>query len=290
MSHESLGMLGYGKSYASFGEIVQGRLSDEEDFLITLPVDVWTTCEITCLADTTLPHHSVRCELDKSRTVVLRMLEILANTHRYLVDVAFTSHIPIGKGLSSSTADMLAVVRAFQEMFGVIVSEPFISSLFTEIEPHDALHYYMSVIYNHRKGKLLEKLHHIPQYKIVGVDSGGVVDTATYNQNLLFSDDDKQFYDQLYRRSIDAFSRKDDIEIAKIATESTVRQYQRTGNPFLSDMLGLREAFSALGVVTAHSGTFTGLLFPKNTSDSELLAIQKRFSHESIILKTLEII
>jgi len=39
-------ILGYGKSFGSFGEICQGRLKNKNDFLITLPIDLWSTCEI----------------------------------------------------------------------------------------------------------------------------------------------------------------------------------------------------------------------------------------------------
>ena len=39
---------GYGKAFGSFGEIIQGRLSGGEDILVTLPVDLWTICELKC--------------------------------------------------------------------------------------------------------------------------------------------------------------------------------------------------------------------------------------------------
>ena len=47
-AHRSRPVVGYGKSFASFGEIVQGRGSDNEDFLVTLPIDLWSTCELVC--------------------------------------------------------------------------------------------------------------------------------------------------------------------------------------------------------------------------------------------------
>lgn len=42
-------VVGYGKSHASFGELVQGRLSNQSDFLVTLPIDMWSICHLTCI-------------------------------------------------------------------------------------------------------------------------------------------------------------------------------------------------------------------------------------------------
>ncbi len=148
--------IGYGKSFASFGEIVQGRTSDNEDFLVTLPVDLWSTCELTCT-----PIRGpliIECDLPKSRATVEQVLERLGLDTGYHIGIRFTRNIPIGKGLSSSTADMLAALRALQEVFGFLLTDQVISRIFHEIEPHDALHYNNSVIYNHREGRLIRDL------------------------------------------------------------------------------------------------------------------------------------
>ena len=285
-------IVGYGKSYASFGEISQGRISKNKDFLITLPIDIWSTCELHCIENNSLNRSVINCNYEKSRLVAERMLEFIDGDNKYEITVKFNSQIPVGKGLSSSTADMLATVRAFQEVFGIIISESFISNLFASIEPHDALHYYMCVVYDHRRGNLIRKLNYIPQYKILGIDGGGVVDTREYNNNLEFTQDDYSFYEITVADLTKAFELEDDEAIAKLATISTLRHFDKIKSPVIRDALTMLDNSRALGIVTAHSGTFVGLLFNKNEEISYIESIHKEFGlkYDYMLLNTLKIL
>lgn len=264
-------LIGYGKSYASFGEIVQGRLTNGEDFLITIPVDMWSTCELVCEQ---VPGSSIiESKFSKSSEVAKHMLSVLGMEDGVRISIDFTRNIPIGKGLSSSTADMLAVVRAFQEVFGVIVTENFISRLFSRIEPHDGLHYYMSVAYNHRQGNLLTKLNYIPDYRIVGVDAGGEMSTVAYNKNIKFEHDILKQYDQLYDDTHISFAKRDDVSIAKCASRSAELHVKRTKNQFLQCVLERMEKMDVIGVLPTHSGTCAGFLLPGDADDESVDAI-----------------
>jgi uncharacterized protein involved in propanediol utilization len=285
-------VLGYGKAFASFGELVQGRLSAGDDVLITLPVDMWSACEVKC---TPIAGPSVvRCALPKSRMAAERMLAHLDQGEGYEIAIALTRDIPIGKGLSSSTADMLAVVRALQEIFGVIVTDEVVSRLFSRIEPHDALHFYMSVAYNHREGALIRKMHHIPQYRIVAVDAGGTIDTGEYNRNLSFTADETRRFDALYLEACDAFDRRDDAALARCARKATEVHLGRSGRKALADALVLADRCEALGVVTAHSGTCAGLLFPKSASAAQIERARGMAAdttgYPAFVLQTLEML
>ena len=192
-----------GRAFASFGEIVQGRLSSGEDFLVTLPVDLWSHCRLISQSNRKLskdpfnkPQNGnggkqfnelsdrvfgtpniIETELSKSKAIALALLEHFDQTSGHHIQLIFNQNIPIGKGLSSSTADMLAVVRAFEAQFGVTLSPCLISELFTAIEPHDALHYPSCVAYNHRRGRLLQTFDYILDFQIIGNHSGGVMST-----------------------------------------------------------------------------------------------------------------
>lgn len=250
--------VGYGKSFASFGEIVQGRLSNGEDFLITIPIDMWSICEL--IYEPIDGDSFVAAKFSKSQAVAEQMLEVLGMTRGAKITIEFTRNIPIGKGLSSSTADMLAVVRAFQEVFGVLVTETFISRLFAKIEPHDALHYPMSVAYNHRQGHLLNKLGYIPNFNIIAVDAGGELSTVEYNKHINFSQEILNEYDHLYQNLLLAFTKKDDREIARCAQRSAELHVKRTGNHFLDKILKHFAKSDILGILATHSGTCAGLL------------------------------
>ncbi len=269
--------IGQGKSFASFGEIVQGRRADGEDFLVTIPVDMWCHCRVRC--EPADGPSVVEAPLEKSRRVATEMLRLLGQDRGLRLRVELERDIPIGKGLSSSTADMLAVVRACQELFGVVVSDAFISRLFATIEPHDALHYPMCVVYNHRQGRLLERLDYIPDFRILAVDGGGEVCTGTYNRHLAFSPALLDAYDLLHGQVLDAFREHDDAAIARCALRSTELHVARTDNAFFARLLEQAARMDVLGVLATHSGTCGGFLLPGAATDDDLAHVQAQVAH-----------
>jgi len=268
--------VGYGKSFASFGEIVQGRTSDEEDFLVTLPVDLWSTCELICT-----PIRGplvIECDLPKSRSTVEQVLERLGLYSGYHISIRFIRNIPVGKGLSSSTADMLAALRALQEVFGFLLTDGFVSRLFHEIEPHDALHYNNSVVYNHRKGRLIRDLRYVPSFALVCVDKGGVVDTVFYNKNKIFAPTQMRAFDVLLADLVGAFEATDDVAIAKCASRSAQLHVEMTGDKFLRECLEVARMDGVLGVQATHSGTCAGFLFPDDRPVEQINTVAERLS------------
>jgi len=263
-----------GRAFASFGEIVQGRRRDGEDFLITLPVDLWSHCGV-CWAAGAGPSR-VEAPLVKSRRLAEALLRLLGLETGIRLRIRLTRDMPIGKGLSSSTADMLAVLRACQACFGVTLSKSRISRLFAGIEPHDALHYPTSVAYNHRRGRLLRYFGYTPDYRILAVDAGGYVCTQAYNQMLVFDAGMLSAYDALYREVATAFAARDDAAIARCATRSAALHVQRTNNAFLRRLLAQTGHCGVLGLVGAHSGTCGGLLLPGDADDDTLARLTAR--------------
>lgn len=287
---EPSGLSAFGRSFGSFGEIVQGRLSNGEDFLVTLPVNMYSVSRITCR--TVDGPSVVDCSLPKSREVAERLLKILGLDDGVRIRVSIARTLPVGKGLSSSTADMLAVVRAFEEAFGFNASPTFISRLFSSIEPHDGVQYDNCVVYNHRKGTLLDDLRYIPRFNIVAVDWGGVVDTLSYNSTLSFDDAFLASYDKLLSRLKVAFAEQDDAAIGACANRSTELQGERTNNAVLFDALRVASNIKALGALNTHSGTVVGFLLPGNTEAEKIAevaeTVRKRFHKSVFITRTLD--
>ena len=292
IGYESESLIGYGKSFSSFGEIVQGRLTNGEDFLVTLPIDLWSTCELICK-----PIKGplvIECDFEKSRSLLYNIVEELGIKDCLHIECVFTRNIPIGKGLSSSTADMLAALRAIQEVFGLLIKESFISRLFATIEPHDGVHYNSSVAYNHRKGILLSNYEYIPKYVIIAVDNGGAVDTIQYNQEIIFSELQKEAFDQLYIDLQIAFDQKNDLLIAKCATRSAHLYSERSSSLFVRASLAEIANFSAIGMVVAHSGTCVGFLYPDDISFAEIERligyIKSIFNKQVFVVRTLNLL
>ena len=259
MSKGKILKIGYGKCFASFGELAQGRLSNGSDFLITLPIDLWSICDLTCKSRN--GKTTIKCKYEKSTEIAKKIVNDLGLDYGFDIEIKFLRSIPIGKGMSSSTADMISVYRAFQEVFGFIVTSEYLSKVFSEIEPHDGLMYKSCVGYDHRIGKLLSDFKYVPQFEIVAVDGGGTLDTLQYNQNLLFSETHISQYDILYESFTTAFANKDDKKIAKLALEATRLQFERTERKILKYGLDEFENLGASGVISTHSGTCVGFIF-----------------------------
>ena len=299
------GQVSEGCSFASFGEIVQGRLSSGEDFLVTLPVDLWSHCRLLSQSCDELsegfcngPQNGdsrydtpsmVETELPKSKAIALALLEHLNQTSGHHIQLIVKRNIPIGKGLSSSTADMLAVVRAFEAHFNITFSQNLISELFTAIEPHDALHYSTCVAYNHRQGHLLQAFDYVPDFQIIGIDGGGMISTQEYNKHLSFSDALLKQYDDLYAELLEAFARRDDPAIARCAQQSAFLHSEQTNNVLLKALLnqmGNLSKLGAMGILATHSGTCAGILLPGNTSEAELIHIEQEVAQYGSVFQT----
>lgn len=261
-----------GRSFASFGEIVQGRLSTGQDFLVTLPVDMWSTCWARC--EPADGPSVVACELAKSTAAARGLLDAAGLRTGVHLRLEVSRTMPVGKGLSSSTADMLAVVRAVRKVLGLDLDEPAISRLFAAIEPHDALHYPSSVIYDHRQGRLLHRLEHIPAFRIVGVDAGGELSTVEYNRRLSFTPAALAAYDRLHDDLRAAFAARDDQAIARCASRSAALHAARSAPGLLSRALERADAIGVLGLLATHSGTCSGFLLPADASDAEVARVE----------------
>jgi L-threonine kinase len=276
--------IGHGASFASFGEIVQGRRADGEDFLVTLPVDLWSRCRAVC--EPAAGPSRVAAPLPKSRQAAERLLHLLGLGTGVRLHLRLDRDMPVGKGLSSSTADMLAVVRACEALFGTSVGTAAISRLFAAVEPHDALHYADCVAYNHRRGRLLARLGHVPDFRIIAVDAGGAVCSQTYNRRLDFSPALVAAHQRLYERVTAAFAARDDAAIARCARRSAELHIARTGNAFLRRLLRQAARMDVLGVVTTHSGTCGGLLLPGDADTAYIERASARVRHLGRVFTT----
>ena len=284
--------LGHGKCHASFGELIQGRLPSGEDFLVTLPVNLWSqsVVESKPLEGET----RVICSLSKSQKIAQMLLEKLEVREGIDLKISFDRNIPVGKGLSSSTADMLSTVRAMQELFGFLLRPDGVSNLFREIEPHDALMYKSSVVYDHRRGELLDDLDYVPPMQILAIDFGGTVDTVSFNRSVEFEENELHQYEELLGQLKSAMRARNLAEIAKVATAATVLYASRKGSQTRESILKALDEFGALGVVNTHSGTCVGLIYEPETEEPFLLEtadrVRKHFGAETFFTRTLPLL
>ncbi len=257
---------GTGASFGTFGELLQGALADsDQDFLVTLPIARWATVRITLDPDAA----ELRVSPDhkrKSLHVARSLLESRGVTCGGTVELE--GDLPEGKGMSSSSADLVATVRAVGDALGAPVTPAEIEDLLRDIEPTDGLMYGQVVAFYHRRVRLCRVLPELPPLTIVGIDEGGQVDTVHFNQSRpAISAAERREYARLLDLLESALAAGDLATVGAVSTRSAMLNQPRCGKRHLAAMMEISRDVGALGVAVAHSGTMIGILMSNDDPD-----------------------
>lgn len=257
---------GSGTAFGTFGELLQGQLPERDgDFLVTLPVDRWSRAVFRADPDRTEP--LVR---PGHKTKALRLLRLIAGeTGRPVCgELTLSSGIPEGKGLASSSADLVATARAVGRALGIAMPPSRIERFLARIEPTDGVLYPGIVAFRHRAVRLHSVLGSLPTMSVVGVDEGGAVDTVEYNSAPKpFRPSQRREYRRLLERLSGAVRSGDVREVGRIATRSALMNQALRYKWSLEPMREICREVGGLGVVVGHSGTAVGVLLENGGPD-----------------------
>ncbi|MET7362337.1 kinase [Streptomyces sp. NPDC005562] len=263
--------MGVGTAFGTFGELLQGVLPEEDgDFLVTLPVARWTMA--TYRPGSASGGIEVR---PAGKTKALRLARMIVDSAPYdrscsaerggaavaggLLTV--NSVIPEGKGLASSSADLVATARAVGRALGVPMPPARIERLLSRIEPTDGVLYPAIVAFHHRSVRLRAVLGSLPPMAVIGVDEGGSVDTVDFNRiPKPFTQADRRAYADLLDRLDRAVRHQDLVEVGRIATRSALMNQRLRHKALLEPMREICREVGGLGVAVGHSGTTLGVL------------------------------
>lgn len=254
---------GVGTAFGTFGELLQGVLPEEDgDFLVTLPVARWTMATFRQepgFGDVVVSPAGKTKALQLARTIgklaELRTGVPAGGTLRV------NSVIPEGKGLASSSADLVATARAVGQALRVEMPPSRIERLLADIEPTDGVLYPAIVAFHHRTVRLRGVLGSLPVMAVVGIDEGGSVDTVDFNRiPKPFTSADRYEYARLLDRLSCAIRRRDLAEVGRVATRSARMNQLLRHKWALEPMREICREVGGLGVAVAHSGTTLGIL------------------------------
>ncbi|MGP3924203.1 GHMP family kinase ATP-binding protein [Streptomyces sp. 8N616] len=253
------GATGVSAAFGTFGELLQGVLPEEDgDFLVTLPVARWTMAKFQ--AD---PGTRTLEVWPPQKKKALHLMSMIMDEVREPTGGLLTidSMLPEGKGLASSSADLVATARAVGNALDERMPPQRIESYLARIEPTDGVLYPSIVAFHHRSVRLRSRLGSLPSMAVVSVDEGGAVDTVDFNRiPKPFTADDKREYARLLERLTDAVARRDLAAVGEIATRSAVMNQVLRHKQLLEPMIGICADVGGLGVVVGHSGTTLGIL------------------------------
>jgi uncharacterized protein involved in propanediol utilization len=253
--------VGVGAANGTFGELLQGVLPENDlDFLVTFPIARSSIAEFQLVSTRrevmVRPRHKT-----KSRLLAERILR--AYGHHGGGSLRITTTLPEGKGLASSSADLVATARAVGEAVGVRLTEQEIEVFLRGIEPSDGVMYPGIVTFYHREVRLREKLGFLPPLTIVAHDAGGMVDTVRFNQSKKpRSEADKREYAYLLRKMADAVQAGDLQTVGDISTRSAEMNSTLAPRKHFGELLRMCRDVGGIGLVLAHSGTNLGVLLP----------------------------
>lgn len=260
----------------SCGELVQGMIN-EVPFLVTCPIDMYAKASMSEYFSY-LPY--------KARLARKRTLEYLQRKS-YDKFCLMTELIP-GKGMASSSADIAAICQLTALSCGRKLTENELAMISTKIEPTDAVFCKGIVRFNHIRGEIIEHFGLAPKIKCMMFDSGGKVDTLSFNR--------RKDLRNLYRKNENAvkealdllrlgFKEKNTSYIGRAAAISAYANQKILHKPQLEDIMFISENYQAIGVNIAHSGTVIGVLFNEDAPEDLMFECKQKILSDCFNLK-----
>jgi L-threonine kinase len=247
----------------SCGELVQG-INQDGYFLVSCPVDFHSRVTVTVKRgasayvanDVDAPEglskagQAARIALDHLQTV------------GFTACVEVSNPIPKGKGLGSSSADVVGAIAATGLALGRELPPAEIARLALKVEPTDGVMYPGIALFDHRDGAVMESLGPPPPLEIVALDFGGTVDTVDFNRTDRRSLWESVSVDtsralELVRRGV---AGGDPVLLGEGATISAWTGQKVSPKPQLPPVCDFAQAVGAVGVNVAHSGALIGVL------------------------------
>lgn len=266
--------VGTGRAMAHHGEILQGVFSDDEERLhrglITLPCPAFESVA-TFWPDERNEIRTRPAGMLKAACAARLTFEALGQFDAGGC-LTIESNIPMSLGYGSSTADVVATIRAVSAAMSVELNRAIICRLAVAAETaSDSIVFgSQAVLFAHRDGHVLEYLPgEYPPLLIVGCVSSNdaPVDTLTFAPARYDRSEIESF------RVLRSLARKAILEqdvglLGHVATASARINQRHLPKTHLAGLLELADDCGALGVQIAHSGNRMGLLMDARDPDA----------------------
>jgi uncharacterized protein involved in propanediol utilization len=258
---------GYAEAIGHHGELVQGLFEDDggrlRRALVSLPCR-----QLRSKARFTANDSDYVSAVPASREKARRAAELTINAFGHPGtggSLAIDSNIPVGRGMGSSTADVLASILAVSDWLGIEAASDDVMQIAVSAETacDSTLFKQQAVLFAHRDGIVMESFRRpLPPIDFISIDTtpGETVDTLEF---------EPARYDQLeietFRplRSLlrTAIKNADARMLGRVATASARINERFLPKPRLKEIETLGARFDAIGIQVAHSGTVVGLMF-----------------------------
>jgi L-threonine kinase len=270
---------GRGTAPGTCGEFAQGILPDGTPFHVTCPINKSASVIAQIRPASAWSVDGLRPDRRKLGLALEYAAEEL-QLGAVQVTIRHWSDLDIGKGMGSSTADVLAAIRAIAAAAGTSLDVETEGRLAARVESSDGSMYPGIAAVNHKTCELVKTWAWFPEFVIVMLVPHDRVDTPSIS----FQGQEKlaDEYEVLLREMDDAIARRSIADFAVQSTRSAELNERFLSNPhgrYLSDHL---DEFSALGINVGHTGTVCGLLFAnadagRRQASEACFAVRKKF-------------
>jgi L-threonine kinase len=268
-----------GTAAGTCGELVQGFTGSGQPFHVTCPIAKSATVTVTIRP---APEFSIT-QIDPSLSKLaqaLRRTALFLELEPLEIRVEHWTDLDIGKGMGSSTADIVAGARALAAAADRVLSPHELGKIATSIESSDGSMYPGILAFNQKTGDVLQEFAWWPQFVILMVTPAQVYNTESAN----FSGKQKfgSEFDKLLAQLRTAADEQDAVAFADAASRSAHLNQRFVPNPYHALLEERVSDFGAVGINVGHTGTVLGILF-----DAEDGAAMKSAARASVELQQL---
>lgn len=263
----------------SVGEIIQGKY-DKIDVLLSCPINLYT--EIILSDEKKRDNEE---EYIKSYRFIDNILDQWGYRN-WQIALSINSTIPKGKGFASSTADLSAIYNGLLRLTDRKFNQEELIKHCLKIEPTDSIIFDKATIFDYKEGKIIEKIGKYFKFYVLCFIGENVVDTVEYNSKVI---QPLKNIDDLLIELKEAFKNRDTKKLAKVSTESIIRNQHRLKYNILEEVLEIKNLIGGLGIIGAHSGDMLGIIF--DNIDKEKMKRIENINingYEKIIVETLK--
>lgn len=262
--------VGSGQAVAHHGELLQGVFEGEDGHLhrglVSLPL-------VSCQSLVTFwPRDSGGIRARPSgRRKAARAAALTLDHLGYAGaagDLTIESNIPVGHGYGSSTADVVATIRAVAAGVGVTLRRSTVSRLAVAAEEaSDAVAYEdQIVLFAQREGCVIEHFGGgFPPLLVVGFADGVSPINTLRLQPARYDSEEIELFRVLRGLTYRSIRQQDARMLGRVATISASISQRHLPKPHWDSVLQLAQEYGALGVQVAHSGTLFGFLLDPET-------------------------
>lgn len=271
--------VGYGEAIGHHGEFLQGVFKTPEGRLqrglLTVPhpqlksvVNFWPR-----KGDEIRTRPESR---GKAATAARLTLDFLGQ-HGAGGDLTIQSNIRLGSGLGSSTADVVASIRATADAYGKRLARLDLCNLAVQAElASDAIAFDMQpVLFAHREAKLIEAFPgDFPDLLVVGFDTGDDPISTTEFKPARYTSAEIELFSVLRSLVSRAVADRDTTLFCRVATMSSNINQSYLPRARYDEVVWLAEECDAKGIQIAHSGNVAGFLFDAGNQAGAALAMR----------------